>query len=196
MTQTILRIDASMRRAGSVTRELTDKVLERLDRDRTARVIGRDLAGGLPQIDEAWIDANFTEADDRTPDQRAALALSDRLVAELQTADTVVIGMPVYNFGVPAALKAWIDQVARARVTFRYTPEGPVGLLEGKRAVIVAASGGTGIDSEIDFATPYLRHVLGFIGIEDVTVIVADRQMGDPDAAREKADKSLAALAA
>lgn len=187
----ILRIDASMRRDGSVTRALTDRVVARL----SGPVVTRDLADGMPAIDAGWIAANFTDPAERTEEQRSALALSDALVDELKVADTVVIGMPIYNFGVPAALKAWIDQVARARVTFRYTPEGPVGLLVGKRAIIVAASGGTEVGGEADFATPYLRHALGFLGIRDVDLVAADRQMARGDAARD-AEAQIDRLAA
>ncbi len=189
--KTVLRLDASMRRDGSTTRALLDRVVARIG----GRVIARDLADGMPQIDETWIAANFTPEEGRTEAQRAALALSDRLIGELRAADVVAIGLPVYNFGVPAALKAWIDQVARARVTFRYTETGPVGLLDGKRAIVVAASGGTEIGGPEDFATPYLRHALGFVGIEDVEVIAAGRQMADPDAAAI-AEARIAALAA
>ncbi|MGF1500424.1 MAG: FMN-dependent NADH-azoreductase [Paracoccaceae bacterium] len=192
MTRTVLRIDASMRREGSVTRALADRIVAKLGPDR---MIARDLADGVPLVDEAWIGANFTLAEDRTDAQRAALSVSDALIEELRAADTLVIGLPVYNFGVPAALKAWIDQVARARVTFRYTESGPVGLLTGKRAIVVVASGGTEVDSGIDFATPYLRHALGFIGINDIRVVKADRQMMREDAT-EEAQAEIDALAA
>ena len=184
----ILRVDASMRHDGSTTRALTDATVEKLAASG-ATVTTRDLADGVQIIDQEWIGANFTDPEDRTPEQAERLALSDALIGELQAADIVVIGMPIYNFGVPAALKAWVDQVARARVTFRYTENGPQGLLQGKRAVIVAASGGTGVNSEIDFATPYLRHALGFLGIHDVQVVAADQQMmnaGALDHAREQ----------
>jgi FMN-dependent NADH-azoreductase len=124
------------------------------------------------------------------------LALSDSLVAELQAADTVLITLPIWNFGIPSTLKAWIDQVARAGVTFRYTPDGPVGLLEGKRAILAVASGGTEVGSAIDFATDYLRHVLGFIGIHEVEIVAADRLMVDADASHAKADAAIDALAA
>lgn len=190
---TLLRIDASMRRDGSTTRTLTDRVVEHLNPDA---IVTRDLADGIGLIDEAWIGANFTPEENRTEEQKAALAASDALVAELKEADVVVIGVPVYNFGVPAALKAWVDQVARARVTFRYTENGPVGLLEGKRAILVAASGGTEVGSAIDFAVPYVRHVLGFVGIHDVQVIDAGLQMVDADAAIKGAQAGIAALAA
>ena len=190
---TLLRIDASMRHDGSTTRMLADKAVARLGADK---VIHRDLTHALPQIDETWIGANFTDPAERTPAQKAALALSDTLIEEIRAADTLVIAAPVYNFGVPAALKLWIDLIARARETFRYTEYGPQGLLTGKRAIIVTASGGTEIGSEIDFATPYLRHVMGFIGIEDVTVIGAGRQMADADAAMDQALKGIETLAA
>ncbi|MEO0912579.1 MAG: NAD(P)H-dependent oxidoreductase [Pseudomonadota bacterium] len=191
----LLQINASMRREGSVTRSLTAEVVAKLS-ESGADVIVRDLTDGIELIDEAWITANFTPEDERTEAQKARLALSDTLVAELKAADTIVIGSPVYNFGVPGALKAWVDLVARARVTFRYTDDGPVGLLDGKRAIIVTASGGTPVDGAIDFATPYLRHTLGFLGIKDVTVIAADQQMVDPAAARSRAEGGIHALAA
>ena len=193
MTHTILRIDASVRREGSVSRDLATRIIDKLGE---ATVIHRDLASGLPLIDEAWVNANFTAPEERTGAQREKLSLSESLVAELQAADTIVIGLPIYNFGVPAGLKAWIDQVARARLTFRYTANGPVGLLTGKRAIIAVASGGTEAGSDIDFATGYIRHVLGFIGITDVTFVTADRLMVDADATLARAEAQLDALAA
>lgn len=194
MTDTVLKLDASARRDGSVTRALTGRIAAQL---APRRVIARDLAASpLPQIDETWVEANFTPAGQRSPEQAARLAQSDALVAELAAADTVVIGLPIYNFGVPAALKAWVDLVARAGVTFRYTAGGPEGLLAGKRAILAVASGGTAVGSEIDFATGYMRHVLGFLGIEDVTVVRADRMALDPEGAQAEAEAQVAALAA
>ncbi|OAN82178.1 FMN-dependent NADH-azoreductase [Jannaschia sp. EhC01] len=189
----ILRIDASARRAGSVSRDLTDQIIAQMG---ATTVTTRDLATGIPLLEEAWIGANFTPADQRTPEQAATLALSDTLVAEIKAADTLVIGVPIYNFGVPAALKAWVDQVARAGVTFQYSETGPKGLLEGKRAVLVIASGGTESGSDIDFATNYMRHVLGFIGITAIEVVTADRLMVDADAAMKTAQDQIGALAA
>ena len=194
MTDTILRIDASARRTGSVTRDLADRAVARL---APRAVIHRDLAARpVPQIDEAWVAANFTPEAERSAGQRGALALSETLVAEIEAADTLVIGVPIYNFGVPAALKAWVDQVARAGRTFRYTAEGPIGLLQGKRAVVIVASGGTEAGSEIDFATGYIRHVLGFIGITDVEIVAADRMMADRDAALARVGDRIDTLAA
>jgi len=193
MTKTILHIDASARRTGSATRDLSARIVQHLG---AGRIIRRDLATPLPLLTEDWITANFTPADQRDATQRDLLALSDELVKELQQADTVVIGLPIYNFSVPAAFKAWIDLVARAGLTFSYTETGPKGLLEGKRAILAVASGGTAVGSEIDFATGYARHVLGFIGIHDVDVVAADRMALDPEAALSNAQKAVAELAA
>jgi FMN-dependent NADH-azoreductase len=192
MTQTLLHIDASARTQGSVTRALSARIVKTLG----GIVIRRDLADGLPLVTDTWINANFTPADARTEAQAEALALSDTLIAEIKAADTLVIGAPVYNFGVPAALKAWIDLIARAGVTFEYTQTGPKGLLEGKRAIIAVASGGMPIGSDMDFATGYLRHIMGFIGITDVEIIAADRVMADADAAIAAANAQIDTLAA
>ncbi|WP_170439843.1 FMN-dependent NADH-azoreductase [Ruegeria arenilitoris] len=193
MTKTILHIDASARRTGSATRDLSARIVRHLG---AGRIIRRDLATPLPLLTEDWITANFTPADQRDATQRDLLALSDELVKELQQADTVVIGLPIYNFSVPAGFKAWIDLVARAGLTFSYTESGPKGLLEGKRAILAIASGGTAVGSEIDFATGYARHVLGFIGIHDVDVVAADRMALDPKATLSNAQKAVAELAA
>tara|TARA_R110000868_G_scaffold173190_1_gene409276 strand:+ start:5657 stop:6286 length:630 start_codon:yes stop_codon:yes gene_type:complete len=193
----VLRIDASMRRAGSVSRDLADDVIASLRaRHGEIDVTERNLADGVPLIDEAWIGANFTDPADRTDEQKAALALSDTLVRELKEADAVVIATPIYNFSVPGALKAWIDQIARARETFRYSEAGPVGLLEGKKAYLVIASGGTEIGGEIDFASGYVRHILGFIGIDDVTTVAAGRLMFTPEESVASAKAEIAAIGA
>lgn len=192
MTHTVLHINASARTDGSVTRDLSARLVAQYPK---AHVITRDLAAEpLPQITEDWVNANFTPAEARTDAQKETLALSDALVAEVQSADTLVIGLPIYNFGVPTAMKAWIDLIARAGLTFRYTENGPKGLLEGKRAIVAVASGGTKTGSEIDFATPYLQHVLGFVGITDVTVIAADQMSIDADASLARATAEIVAL--
>lgn len=172
----VLRIDSSARTQGSVTRELAASLAAELAGPSGAVTV-RDVAAAPPAIvDEAWVGATFTPPAARTAEQLAILADSDALVEELEAADQIVIGVPVYNFSVPAALKAWIDQIGRVHRTFRYTEAGPVGLLDNaKTAWLVVASGGTPLESGIDFATPYLKHVLGFIGITDVRVIDATR---------------------
>lgn len=192
-TQTILRVDGSARTEGSVSRALTDRIIARFD---TADVTVRDLATPLPQIDESWVGANFTPAEQRTPAQAQTLALSDELVQELRAADVVVLGVPVYNFSVPAALKAWIDLIARAGETFAYTEAGPQGLLTGKRAIVALASGGTEIGSDIDFAGRYVRHMLNFIGISDVEFISADQLAIDAEGAMQKAHDAVDRIAA
>ncbi len=194
MNQQVLRVDASMRRNGSQSRILADRLIEQLSANGKPTVIDRDLADGVPFVDEPWIAANSTAPEDRSDDHRRALAYSDDLVAELQAADVLVAAVPIYNFGVPAAFKAWIDMVARARETFRYTPEGPQGLLEGVKAYIVITSGGTRLGSDIDFVTPWLQHVMGFLGIDDVVVIDGSGLMADAEGRIAEALSSIEAL--
>ena len=193
MTQTILHIDASARTENSVSRDLTAQIVAR---HQGARILRRDLATPLPLISGDWVSANFTPVADRDAVQRDTLALSDQLVAELQEADVIVIGSPIYNFAVPAALKAWIDLIARAGRTFEYTASGPKGLLQGKRAIIALASGGTKVGSDIDFASGYLRHILQFIGITDVEIVAADQLAIDTEATLKSAKDAVNALAA
>lgn len=189
--QNILRVDASARKAGSSSRALTDALIGKL---APGNIVTRDLTQGLPFVTEDWVGANFTDEAERTDQQKAELALSDSLVDEIVAADILVIGAPIYNFGIPAALKAWIDMVARARKTFHYTANGPEGLLTGKKAYLMMTSGGTEIGSELDFATGYLRHVLGFIGIDDVTIVAADQQMIKGEAALDGALSAVAQI--
>ncbi|MEL6608572.1 MAG: NAD(P)H-dependent oxidoreductase [Pseudomonadota bacterium] len=193
MSKTVLRIDASARAQGSVTRQLADEVIARIAPDT---VITRDLSVGMPLLTDAWLGANWTPAEDRSDMQKQALEMSDVLIDELKAADTLVIAAPIYNFSVPAALKAWIDQIARAGITFKYTETGPVGLLDGKRAIIVLASGGTQVGSDIDFASGFLRHIMGFIGIHDVEFVAADQLMIDAEKSMADAQSAVAALAA
>ena len=195
MTIKILRIDASARFEGSVSRDLNDRIIERLSAQGPIEIVTRDLArSDLPLLDAAWIASNFTPAAERTPEQVETLRLSDSLVDEIRAADMLLIGLPIYNFGVPTAFKAWIDLIARAGVTFAYSESGPKGLLDGKRAIVTVASGGTEMGSDIDFATGYVRHVLGFIGITDVVFIAADRLALDAEGTIEKARRAIDSL--
>ena len=189
----ILRVDSSMRTEGSVSRNLADKLVERLS-DGSTQVTERDLANGIELINEHWIGSNFTDPSDRSDEQKISLATSDQLVNELRAADTVVITAPVYNFHVPAALKAWIDMVARARETFRYTEEGPVGLLTGKKVYVVMTSGGTVLGAENDFVSGWLKYILAFMGMTDVTFIDSSGLMLDETKA-EKAEAEIADVA-
>jgi FMN-dependent NADH-azoreductase len=191
----ILTINSSARGQGSVSKQLVDELVTALeDREGRVQVTHRDLSAGLPFVHEEWVAANYTPAEDRSDAQRKTLALSDSLVAEIQAADVLVIGVPVYNFSIPATLKTWVDLVARARLTFRYTEHGPEGLVKGKKAYLAVATGGVTVDSAVDFATPYLRHVLGFIGITDVEVVAAERINNDAAAAMDAARAKIAEL--
>ena len=171
---TILHLNTSIRSSGSHSRTLSGEFVAKLAAAGNT-VIERDLAAQqLPHLDEATMGAFFTPADQRSPAQNLALTLSNQLVAELQSADTVVIGAPMYNFSVSSGLKAWIDHVARAGVTFKYSEKGPVGLLQGKKVYVFTARGGVyshGPAMGMDFHETYLRGVLGFIGLTDITFV-------------------------
>ena len=194
-TLKVLEVAASGRSKDSVSRMLSADLIGALEaRHEQIELTRRDLAQGVSLVDENWIGANFTAAEERTPSQREALAESDALVAELQAADVIVIGMPVYNFGIPAALKAWVDMITRARLTFRYTENGPEGLLAGKKAYVVMATGGVPAGSPADFATPYLRHALAFIGITDVEFVAADRLNSEAEESMDRARALIAEL--
>ena len=170
----ILHINASARGAASMSRQLTAELIAALrERHGDVQVTRRDVAAGLPLVDEEWVAANNTPEEERDDEQRGKLALSDELVAELAAADVLVIGTPIYNFSIPASLKAWVDMIARARLTFRYTKHGVEGLLADRKTYVVVPSGGVPVGSPVDFATPYLRHVLGFVGINDIEFIGA-----------------------
>ena len=184
----VLRVDASMRTEGSISRSLADKLITQLNADTLTR---RDLANGTSIIDQEWINANFTDPADRTEQQKQTLLTSDDYVNELKAADVLVIATPIYNFHVPAALKAWVDLVARARETFRYTETGPVGLLKNKKAYIIVTSGGTALQSEYDFVTAWLTHILSFIGIDDVTYLDASALMMNEDEAISRATSAI-----
>jgi FMN-dependent NADH-azoreductase len=119
--------------------------------------------------------------------------LSDTLIAEIEVADTLIIGVALYNFSIPASLKLWIDLVCRTRETFAYSEGGPKGLMTGKKAIVCFVSGGTPFGSAIDFASGYIRHILGFIGITEVTFITADKRFKD-DQALNRADDAVDAL--
>jgi FMN-dependent NADH-azoreductase len=140
-----------------------------------ARLTLRDLASQPhPALDEQALAALFTPTDARTPEQAARAALDDALIAQIKAADIVVLGVPMYNFGISSQLKNWIDAIARARVTFEYTAEGPRGLLTGKKVYVVLTRGGNYRGTPGDSQVPYLRMVLGFLGMTDVEFIYAE----------------------
>ena len=195
--RTILRIDASMRRQKSVSRMLADEMVAALGaRKSSVNVVNRDLAAGIGIVNAAWIEAERTSEENRTSDQRALLTQSDALVAELQAADDIVIATPIYNFSVPAALKAWIDLICRDKITFMYENDSPRGLLSNKRAIVVVTSGGTLAGKDIDFTTSYIRHILGFIGVDDVTMIDVTGLSKNRSAVIDNARKEISAVSA
>lgn len=176
---TVLKIDSSARLDNSNSRQLTDYLVDQLE---DKNVIVRDLVRQpLPQISaEDLMGVHGSLADERDSLQQH-LALSEELIDELKTADTVVFGLSMYNFGVPAVLKQWIDYVCRAGITFRYGSDGPEGLTGIKRAYIVTATGGTPVGSSVDFASGYLEWVCKFIGVEEVIHIDASGSKGTPE---------------
>ena len=183
-----LRIDASANINTSNSKKLGDELIDRLLALHPGAIVQqRDLNQDIAFIDENWVAANFTPVDQRSEAQRELLAFSDKLIDEIKQADAIVLTTPMYNFGIPATLKAWIDLISRAGVTFRYTAEGPVGLIKGKRVDIVITTGGVPLQSPVDFVSDYLKQVFRFIGIEDINVIGADQMNVDADSSYQKA---------
>jgi FMN-dependent NADH-azoreductase len=198
----ILQINASARRDGANSTKLANRVTERLlAANPGATVTVRDLAASpLPVLDEVALGALFTPAEQRSAEQAALAARFDAAIAELQAHDTIVLGVAMYNFGVTVQLKSWIDAIARAGVTFQYTETGPVGLVEGKTVYAAFARGGLYRNTPNDSQTPYIKSVLGFLGMTDVRGVYAEGLNMGPDAAAQgfaQAEADLqAALAA
>lgn len=188
----ILRIDSSASRSNSMTRQLGNEVVRRLKQAYpNADLVVRDLSDGIGLLDESWVQANLADPAKRTPAQHDVLTGSDLLVRELDSADVILLTAPVYNFSVPAALKAWIDMICRARMTFQYTDNGPQGLLRDRPMYLVMASGGVLFGSAVDFASDYLRHIFGFIGIRDVRPVYAEQTNRDASASETAAHTML-----
>ncbi len=183
----ILQINASARRQDANSTRVANTVVARLQAANPGATLTlRDLAvTPHPILDEAALGALFTPADQRSADQHARVALDDALIAELQAHDTIVLGVPMYNFGVPVQLKSWIDAIARSGVTFRYTANGPEGLLKGKKVYVALARGGLYRDTAHDSQVPYLKSVLGFLGMTDVHFIYAEGLAMGPEAAEK-----------
>ena len=180
----ILQINSSARTEGSHSTKLATALVERLSAIQPqAEVTVRDLGRTPhPVLDESALQALFTPADQRTTEQAIRVALDDVLIAEIQSADVVVLGIPMYNFGVPAQLKSWIDAVSRAQVTFRYTEQGPEGLLKGKKVYVVLTRGGLYRNTPNDTQTPYLKTLFGFLGMTDVQFLYAEGLAMGPEA--------------
>ena len=198
----VLVLNASLNGANGNSHQLAQQFVDKLASEKTVQLTHRDLnETDLPHLSGEEMGAWMTPAEERTAEQAELAKTSDTFIEELKASDLVVIGMPMYNFGVPSVFKAWIDRIARAGVTFRYTENGPVGLLENKKVVIVAARGGMYAGTPKDSQTQYLKDVLAFVGIEDVQFVYAEglAMPGKDDsiaAAQGKMDELVATLAA
>lgn len=192
----ILLVTSSAAGAQSRTRQVSDRVVQALvDREPGSRVVVRDVVrDALPHLDDTFLAGMGRAAHERNAAQAEALSRSDAMIDELVAADVVVIAAPMYNFGIPSALKAWIDHVARAGRTFRYTANGPEGLLKGKRAILVLSRGGVytkGPMLRLEFQESYLRGVLGFLGIDDVRSIHIEGVAFGADVAEAAVNRAL-----
>ncbi len=189
----ILQINSSARSAGSQSARLANTIVERLKAAQPdAELMVRDLASNpQPALDEAALGALFTPAEQRTAAQNARVALDDALIAEVQSADVLVLGVPMYNFGITTQLKNWIDAIARAKVTFQYTANGPEGLLKGKKVYIALTRGGVYRDTQADSQVPYLKMVLGFLGLTDIEFVYAEGMAMGPEAEQQAIASAL-----
>ena len=180
----ILQINSSARSTGSESTRLADSIVARhLASHPGAQVVRRDLAvTPHPVLDEAALGALFTPADQRTPEQAARVALDDALIAQVQAADVIVIGSPMYNFGVTVQLKSWFDAISRAGVTFSYTATGPVGHLSGKKVYLAMTRGGFHQENGHDVQTHHLKTFFGFLGIGDLTFVYSEGMGMGPEA--------------
>jgi FMN-dependent NADH-azoreductase len=198
--KTILQVNSSLNGPGGLSSRLASEFATALAAERGARVVLRDLARQpVPHLTAERFAAFATPASERSVAQQRHVAASDDLIEELRRAEVLVIGLPMHNFGVPSVLKAWFDHIARAGVTFRYTAEGPVGLLAGKKAYVFATRGGMYAGTARDLQTAYVKQVLGFVGIHDVEFVYAEGlAMGAEQRGRavEQATERLRQLAA
>ena len=182
----ILQVNSSARREGSQSTLLADAIVSQLRALDSGTVTVRDLARTPhPELDEAALQGLFTPAEAHTPEQAARVAQDDALIAEIKAADIVVLGVPMYNFGIPAQLKNWIDAVTRAKVTFQYTASGPEGLLKGKKVYVALTRGGKYRNTPADTQVPYLKMLLGFLGMTDVQFVYAEGLAMGAEAANE-----------
>lgn len=191
----LLRIDTRGPESGAISRHLGDRVQQHLMQREERRLVRRELAEQpLPLVDEAWLSAAFTAEEQLDTEQQAMLAPSAEAIDELANADAVIVTAPMHNFGVPALLKAWIDQICRAGMTFRYTSEGPEGLLQDRPVYLVLASGGVPVGSDMDFMSAYLRQVFAFVGITDLHIIAAEQMNVDAESSVDSAYQQIDAL--
>ena len=180
--KTLLLIHTSLQGPESLSSSLAGDYIEQWRAENSdGRVISRDLATEpVPHLTAERFAAFTTAAEERSSDQNAIVAFSDEMIGELQEADEILIGLPMHNFGIPSTLKAYIDHVARAGITFRYTADGPVGLLTNKRAIVFATRGGKYLGTGLDTQTDYMKNFFAFLGVENTQFIYAEgTAMGD-----------------
>ncbi|WP_409525781.1 FMN-dependent NADH-azoreductase [Nitrincola sp. MINF-07-Sa-05] len=180
--KTLLHVKSSLFAGHGQSTQLADKFIAQwLESNPDGQVVTRDLVKDqLPHLDAELVAALMSDPAQRTEQQQAVVDLSDSLIDELKQADQVLIGVPMYNFGVPSQMKSWLDLLARSGVTFRYTETGPVGLLQDKPVVLLATRGGLYKESGMDHQIPFLKQILGFVGFKSVEVVYAEGlNMGD-----------------
>jgi len=194
---TLLQINASIRSGAGVSSNLADQFVQAWKAAHPgATVITRDLASTpVPHLDATRFDAFLAAPGGRTAEQQAVVDFSDTLIEELKSAETIVIGLPMYNFGIPSQLKAYFDHIARAGVTFRYTAQGPEGLLTGKQAYVFATRGGRYAGTPLDSQSPYVRDFLAFLGIREVEFIYAEGLHLSPEAKSESLERAAGHIA-
>lgn len=196
MSLNILSVSASVQGDQSTSRRLANELIKGLvEKSGGAQVCERDVSNNdIALVTGEHVGAFYTPADERSDEQNALLQQSDALLAELKAANTLVVATPMYNFGIPASLKAWVDMICRVGETFRYTENGPQGLLDIDTMYLVVATGGAPVGSAVDFVVPYMKQVAGFIGIKNIEVVAADRMNVDADASLEKVRYEVAVL--
>lgn len=194
----VLHIDSSLQGRNSTSSQLAEKVINKLDANIDLEVTYRDLnTKMIPHLTEKRFTAFHTPEEARSPEQQADVALSDQLIDELSGSDVLIIGIPMYNLGVPSTLKAWIDHIARAGKTFAYTANGPQPLLSMPKTYVIATRGGMYANTPADTQTPWLKQILGFIGITDVEFIYAEGiAMGSAEDAISQAENHISELIA
>tara|TARA_Y100000782_G_scaffold113441_1_gene146103 strand:+ start:1927 stop:2529 length:603 start_codon:yes stop_codon:yes gene_type:complete len=200
MMKKVLVLNSSLNGENGNSTKLTNTFVSQLTEQDQVAITVRDLSSdAIDHLTQTEMAAWMTDVNERSDEQRALAAISDELIGELNDNDLIVIGMPMYNFGIPSTFKTWIDRIARAGITFKYTEQGAVGLLENKKVVVLAARGGVYQGSDIDTQTKYLKDVLGFVGMTDVDFIYAEG-LAMPgaeqslEAAQENIKKFVAAL--
>jgi len=194
---TLLQIHASINEGNGQSSQLANQFVSAFRKRRPdAKIVIREVSAAdpVPHLNAERFAAFLTESERRSAEQHAVVAYSDALIDELRAADVIVLGLPMYNFGVPSQLKAYFDHIARAGVTFKYTEKGPVGLLTGKKVYVFAARGGLYAGTPLDTQTAYVRDFLGFLGMSDVEFVYAEGLAISPQSKEVSLAKAVAEI--